>query len=121
MSESDQRRGFAAFFKPVAGGFVYRAPSGWRLWRQRCFRVDAGLRERLLAASEEPVWALALWIAIPWIVVSADDKRRARLNVIRDLVRRIEHPEKDKEIRAAAPEGDIVFEFRESRRARLAP
>ena len=70
MPESDERRALAAFYKPIDGGYVYRAPSGWRLWRRPHFLVDADLRERLIAASDEPSWIVALWLAVPWIVVS---------------------------------------------------
>jgi hypothetical protein len=60
----------AASFRPTPGGFVYRAPPGWRLWTQRHFLVDAELRRRLIAASDESQLVVALWVAIPWIVVS---------------------------------------------------
>lgn len=70
MSESGERRALSAFFKTVDGGYVYRAPSGWRLWRQSHFLVNADLRERLIASSDEPSWVPVLWIAVPWIVVS---------------------------------------------------
>lgn len=42
----------------------------------------------------------------PWIVVRADDKRRTRLNVIRDILSRISCPESDKH--QAVPESDVV-------------
>ena len=45
----------------------------------------------------------------PWIVVRADDKRAARLNVIRDLISRLECPETDKHL--ATPDPSIVFPF----------
>lgn len=70
MSESAERRRLAAFYKPVAGGYVFRAPSGWRVWRRPHYFVDAVLRERLIAASDEPASVVVLWLAIPWIVVS---------------------------------------------------
>ena len=70
MSANDEQRALAAFFKPVDGGYIYRAPSGWRLWRQPHYRIDADLRDRLITASDEPSWVVGLWMAIPWIVVS---------------------------------------------------
>ena len=45
----------------------------------------------------------------PWIVVRADDKRRARLNVIRDLLARLACPETDKHL--AVPDPEIVFVY----------
>jgi polyphosphate kinase 2 (PPK2 family) len=48
----------------------------------------------------------------PWIVVRADDKRRARLNVIRDVLSRLTCPETDKHL--ATPDLDIVFPYDEA-------
>ena len=45
----------------------------------------------------------------PWTVVRADDKRHARLNVIRDLLSRIDYDGKD--IATAAPDRRIVMPF----------
>jgi polyphosphate kinase 2 len=45
----------------------------------------------------------------PWIVVRADDKRAARLNVIRDLISRLACPETDKHL--ASPDRSIVFPY----------
>jgi hypothetical protein len=70
MNGSDERQALAAFFKPADGGYVYRAPSGWRLWRQPHYLVSADLRDRLITASDEPFWTVVLWLAVPWIVVS---------------------------------------------------
>jgi polyphosphate kinase 2 len=47
--------------------------------------------------------------AAPWFVVRADNKRRARLNVIRHLLAQIDYPERDDSI--AVPQADVVFEF----------
>lgn len=45
----------------------------------------------------------------PWTVVRADDKRAARLNVIRDLVRRIECP--DRSQHPAVPDPAVVRSY----------
>lgn len=45
----------------------------------------------------------------PWIVVRADDKRVARLNVIRDLITRLACPETDKHL--AAPDLSVAFPY----------
>ncbi|TXH38873.1 MAG: polyphosphate kinase 2 [Rhodospirillaceae bacterium] len=45
----------------------------------------------------------------PWIVVRTDDKKAARLNVIRDLLSRLSCPESDKHY--AVPDPDIVFRY----------
>ncbi len=48
----------------------------------------------------------------PWIVVRADDKHSARLNVIRDLLSRVETPRGGK--RRLAPDTDVVFPYDEA-------
>lgn len=50
--------------------------------------------------------------AAPWIVVRADDKHQARLNVIRDLLQRI--PVHKKPRRRLRPDPRVLREFRES-------
>jgi polyphosphate kinase 2 len=45
----------------------------------------------------------------PWYVVRADDKKLARLNLIRHVMSRVDCPEKDQH--AAAPDEDVVFTF----------
>lgn len=45
----------------------------------------------------------------PWRIVRADDKKRARINVIRDLLSQFEYAEKKSAL--AAPDPTYVFEF----------
>jgi polyphosphate kinase 2 len=45
----------------------------------------------------------------PWTVVRADDKRSARLNVIRDMLSRLHYGGKDKKL--ARPEPAVVFHY----------
>ncbi|MDN0077723.1 polyphosphate kinase 2 [Crenobacter sp. SG2303] len=47
--------------------------------------------------------------AAPWHVVLADDKRTARLNLIRDILSRLHYAGKDNQL--VAPDPKIVFEF----------
>ncbi len=47
--------------------------------------------------------------ACPWTVVRADDKERARLNVIRDMLWRLDYPDRQKKLQR--PNGDTVFPF----------
>jgi polyphosphate kinase 2 len=49
----------------------------------------------------------------PWILVSADDKKSARINVLRDLARRIECPNKSK--RLVVPDRRILFAYNPTR------
>ena len=52
----------------------------------------------------------------PWTVVRADDKRAARLNVIRDVLSRLHYGGKDGKL--ARPQGGIVFRYDVSLRGR---
>ena len=45
----------------------------------------------------------------PWILVRADDKKDARINVLRDLARRIECPDKSK--KSPVPDRRILFPY----------
>lgn len=58
-------------------------------------------RDRMLAATSSEL--------SPWIVVHADDKKAARLNIIRDLISRLACPETDKHL--AVPNRSIVHPY----------
>ena len=45
----------------------------------------------------------------PWIVVKANDKKVAHLNMIQDLLSRVSYPGKDKDLLKANK--DIVFQW----------
>ncbi len=55
----------------------------------------------------------------PWVIVQADDKKRARINLVRDLVQRIDSGELSREI--SRPDMDVVFPFHGVDGRRLAP
>jgi polyphosphate kinase 2 len=55
----------------------------------------------------------------PWVVVRADHKKAARLNVIRHLLSRVDCPGRVEHL--ATPDPDVVFEFSPERMHRLAP
>lgn len=61
-------------------------------------------RNEMLARTHSPV--------APWIIVRADDKRQARLNLIRDLLGRQSYRGKDDAL--LVPDPEIVFEFHQS-------
>ncbi len=48
-------------------------------------------------------------VAAPWHIVSADDKRLARLNLMRDMLSRLPYP--DKKNKFVQPDANIAFEF----------
>lgn len=58
-------------------------------------------RDQMLARTSSPM--------SPWIVVRADDKHLAQLNVIRDLLSRMACPQTDKHL--AVPDLDVVFPY----------
>jgi len=61
-------------------------------------------RDQMLARTSSPL--------SPWIVVRADDKHLAHLNVIRDLLSRLACPKTDKHL--AVPDLDVVFPYDET-------
>lgn len=61
-------------------------------------------RDQMLAKTSSPL--------SPWIVVRADDKRAARLNVMRDLISRLACPQTDKHL--AVPDLNVVFPYDEA-------
>jgi len=54
----------------------------------------------------------------PWVVIKADDKKTARINLLRDLVRRMDHDDLGRGI--LEPDRGIVFEYSDGCRDRLA-
>lgn len=61
-------------------------------------------RDEMLARTHTPV--------APWTIVRADDKRLARINIIRDLLHRLHYGGKDE--RLTVPDGRIVFQYDDS-------
>lgn len=61
-------------------------------------------RDLMLARTSSPL--------SPWIVVRADDKHLAHLNVIRDLLARLDCPKTDKHL--AVPDLNVVFPYDEA-------
>jgi polyphosphate kinase len=57
----------------------------------------------------------------PWIVVRADNKRLARLNLIKDLLTRLHYANKDEAL--ILPDPDVVFLYQEIslKEGRIAP
>jgi hypothetical protein len=47
-----------------------------------------------------------------WLIVKADNKRLARLNIIKDILSRVECPDRDGHL--CLPDRDIVFQFEDS-------
>jgi len=68
-------------------------------------------RDEMLARTHTP--------AAPWTLVRADDKRLARLNVIKDMLSRLHYMPKDERLIRADPR--IAFAYDPTRAVRLAP
>lgn len=51
-------------------------------------------------------------LAAPWTVARADDKLAARINIIKDMLFRLEY--KDKDVSLVLPDSNIVFNYEES-------
>lgn len=54
----------------------------------------------------------------PWVIVRADNKRVARLNVIKDLISRLACPQTDKHL--AKPDSSVVFNYSDASAGTLA-
>jgi polyphosphate kinase len=71
---------------------------------QRHWRDYSRARDRMLRRTHHA--------AAPWVVVRADDKHQARLNIIRDMLARIPSPEARH--RALRPDARVAREFNET-------
>lgn len=73
--------------------------------------LDRQAQKRWTAYSEarNSMFARTHHIDAPWRVVRADDKRTARVHVMRDLLSSFEYPEKDEE--AIIPDRRVVAHF----------
>ncbi|HTZ76876.1 MAG TPA: polyphosphate kinase 2 [Stellaceae bacterium] len=124
-----------AFLETVPGFEEMLARSGIRLFKYYLDISKAEQKRRLKDRQRDPLkqWKLSpidvkapkLWhqyskarnemlakthsAETPWIIVRADDKHHARLNVIRDLLWRLEYPERPK--RLDLPDPRIVFAY----------
>jgi polyphosphate kinase 2 len=70
------------------------------------FEEYSAARDRMLMKTSSPV--------SPWIIVRANNKRSARLNVIRDLIGRLACPETDKHL--ATPNPEVIFLYKNGRK-----
>lgn len=74
------------------------------------FDAYSQARDEMLPATSHP--------DCPWVIVRADDKKTARLNLIRDLLSRCDYDGKNQKM--ARPDRDIVFAWSKRDHARLA-
>lgn len=67
----------------------------------KCWKRYSAARNEMFMRSHNPL--------TPWTIVRADDKRKARLNVIRDLLVRLSYQGKDEEL--AQPDPKIISNY----------
>jgi len=141
------KREYAQFMDTVTDFEKMLVRSGIRLFKYYLDIGKAEQRKRLRDRKRDPLkqWkvspvdgkALKLWgeysrarnallarthhDAAPWTVVRADDKRLARLNVIRDLLSRLEYCDKDKRILHPDPAIVSRFDVERTRSGFVAP
>ncbi len=83
-------------------------------WKVSPIDEKAQKRWEAYSRARDEMLARSHTAAAPWHVVRADDKRRARLNVIRDMLSRLDYA--DKRRRAILPDPEIVFPYSEAAR-----
>ena len=84
ISKAEQRRRLAA-----------RAKNPLKQWKLSPIDQEASKRWKAYSAARDAMLARTHSVAAPWIVVRADDKRHARLALIRDLLVRLGEQERD--------------------------
>jgi len=81
-------------------------------WKVSPIDEVAAQRWRDYSKARNAMFARTHHAAGPWIVVRADHKRGARLNLIKDMLFRLDYADKDH--RLVFPDPDVVFEYDES-------
>jgi polyphosphate kinase len=82
-----------------------KAPKLWKAYSKA--------RDRMLERTHTPM--------SPWTIVRADDKDHARLNIIRDLLWRLDYPSRHRKLRRADPEIAFTFDSGAYARGLIAP
>ncbi len=78
-------------------------------WKTSEIDLQALSRWKDYSRARDEMLARSHTAAGPWHMVRADDKRRARLNVIRDMLSRLDYA--DKKDHAVLPDPEIVFPY----------
>lgn len=81
-------------------------------WKSSPIDAEAVKRWEEYSNARNEMLARTHTMMAPWTIVRADDKPSARINLIRDLLTRLEFEGKDR--RADLPDPDVVFNFNES-------
>lgn len=83
-----------------------------RQWKMSPIDAKAAKHWEHYSEARDAMLARTNSVLSPWIVVRADDKRAARLNVIRDLLSRCDFHGKNRH--SELPDANLVFPFNES-------
>jgi polyphosphate kinase 2 len=78
-------------------------------WKTSPIDAQALKKWKAYSSARDQMLALTHTDASPWTIVRADDKRAARLNVIRDMLSRLHYGGKDKKL--ARPDPAVVFRY----------
>jgi len=81
-------------------------------WKISPIDMEATKRWKDYSRARNAMFARTHTVLSPWIVVRADDKRQARLNLIRDLLLRLGYPDADETL--LTPNPNIVFAYDEA-------
>jgi hypothetical protein len=58
-------------FKPVEGGYLFRAPSALLFWGVQQYRLSEAERQRLIDLTREPTWVAVVWLIGPVLIIIA--------------------------------------------------
>ncbi|MDB5394373.1 MAG: UDP-galactose-lipid carrier transferase [Rhodospirillales bacterium] len=89
-----------------------RRESPLKSWKVSPIDAQATHKWKAYSHARNAMFARTHTIISPWIVVRADDKRQARLNLIRDLLVRVTYPGADEDL--LTPNPNIVFAYDDS-------
>ena len=89
-----------------------RRESPLKQWKISPIDAEATKRWKDYSRARNAMFARTHTVLSPWIVVRADDKRQARLNLIRDLLARLGYPGADEAL--LTPNPNIVFAYDET-------
>ncbi len=89
-----------------------RRDSPLKQWKTSPIDSEATKHWKDYSRARNAMFARTHSVLSPWIVVRADDKRQARLNLIRDLLVRLHYPDADETL--LTPNPNIIFAYDES-------
>ncbi len=98
-----------------------RKTSPLKQWKSSPIDAQATKNWEAYSEARNAMFARTHNLMSPWIIVRADDKRQARINLIRDLLARIHYKDADKAL--LTPNPNIVFAYDEAylRNGMIAP